>query len=224
MLAIPAPARKHPAVPVGIESIVDHPVQARRNAMSLRNTPLQWGAVSKLLHWLVAVLVVAMAWLGLTMGELPNGPDKVATYALHKSIGLTILALVVLRLAWRLHAGAPRPLAGTPAWQERIAAFTHGALYLLLLAMPLSGWMLNSAAGFPLQWFGLLDVPALVGEHPDLHERAEAMHELLFWIMALLVLAHVAAAVFHHVFLRDATLARMLPRGWLRAPQDHGDA
>ena len=192
--------------------------------MTLGNTPLQWGAVSKLLHWLVAILVVVMAWLGLTMGDLPNGPDKVATYALHKSIGLTILALVVARLAWRLYAGAPGPVPGTPAWQDRIAAITHWGLYLLLLAMPLSGWMLNSAAGFPLQWFGLLDVPALVGEHHDLHERAEAMHELLFWILALIVLAHAAAAIFHHVFQGDATLARMLPRGWLRAPQDDGHA
>lgn len=192
--------------------------------MPLRNTADYWGAVSKLLHWLVALLVGVMAWLGLTMGGLPNGPDKVATYALHKSIGLTILALVVLRLAWRLYAGAPARLPGTPVWQGRIAALTHGALYLLLLAMPLTGWALNAAAGFPLQWFGLVDVPPLVGENHDLHERAEDLHELLFWLLALAVLAHAAAAVYHHVFQRDATLARMLPRGWLRTPQDDGHA
>ncbi len=192
--------------------------------MPLKNTPEQWGAISKLLHWLVAVLVVVMAWLGLTMGDLPNGPDKVATYALHKSIGLTILGLVVLRLGWRLYAGAPRPVPGTPAWQDRVAGISHWSLYLLLLAMPLSGWMLNSAAGFPLQWFGLGRIPALVAENHDLRERAEDMHELLFWIIALLVLTHVAAALFHHVFQRDATLLRMLPGRRQRAPGDARDA
>ena len=192
--------------------------------MPLKNTPEQWGAISKLLHWLVAVLVVLMAWLCLTMGDLPNGPDKVATYALHKSIGLTILGLVVLRLGWRLYAGAPRPVPGTPAWQDRVAGISHWSLYLLLLAMPLSGWMLNSAAGFPLQWFGLGRIPALVGENHDLRERAEDMHELLFWILALLVLTHVAAALFHHVFQRDATLLRMLPGRRQRAPGNAHDA
>ena len=188
--------------------------------MPLKNTPREWGSISKLLHWLIVVLILAMAWLGLTMGDLPNGPDKVSTYALHKSIGLTILALVVLRLAWRLYAGAPKPVPGTPGWQDRIASVTHWLLYILLLAMPISGWMLNSAAGFPLQWFGIVDVPSIVGESHDLHERAEDMHELLFWLLAATVLAHAAAAIYHHVFQRDATLARMLPRGWLRSPQD----
>ena len=175
-----------------------------------------WPALSKALHWLIALLLVAMAWLGLTMGELPNGPDKIATYALHKSIGLTILALVLLRLGWRLYAGAPETVPGTPRWQERIAALTHLALYLLLLALPLSGWLLNSAAGFPLQWFGLFNLPAIVGKDHDLHELAEGIHELLFWALVALVVAHAAAAFYHHLFQRDATLARMLPRGWLR--------
>ncbi|TLX23196.1 cytochrome b [Thermomonas fusca] len=176
-----------------------------------------WPALSKVLHWLIALLILAMAWLGLTMGEMPNGPDKIATYALHKSIGLSILALVALRLLWRLYAGAPATLAGTPRWQERIAALTHLALYALLLALPLSGWLLNSAAGFPLQWFGVFNLPALAGRDEALHELAEQTHELLFWALAGLVVLHAAAALHHHLFLGDATLARMLPRGWLRA-------
>lgn len=176
-----------------------------------------WPALSKALHWLIAALILVMAWLGLTMGDLPNGPDKIATYALHKSLGLSILALVALRLLWRLYAGAPAPLAGTPRWQERIAALTHLALYALLLAMPLSGWLLNSAAGFPLQWFGLFNLPALAGRDEALHALAGQVHELLFWALAALVVLHAAAALHHHLFLRDATLARMLPRGWLRA-------
>lgn len=187
--------------------------------MPMKNTREEWGSVSKVLHWLVVVLILAMAWLGLTMGDLPSGPDKVATYALHKSIGITILVLVVLRLGWRLYAGAPAAVAGTPRWQERISSLTHWALYALLLAMPLSGWLLNSASGFPLQWFGLFNLPALTGRDHDLHELAEEIHELLFWVLATLVVVHAAAAFYHHLFQRDATLARMLPRGWLRTDQ-----
>lgn len=192
--------------------------------MPLKNTAHEWGSISKLLHWLVVVLVLVMAWLGLTMGDLPNGPDKIATYALHKSIGLTILGLVLLRLLWRWHAGAPAPVPGTPGWQDRIASLTHWALYALLLAMPLSGWLLNSAAGFPLQWFGLVNLPALTGRDAGLHEGAEDVHELLFWTLVVLVVTHAAAAFYHHLFQRDATLARMLPRGWLRTDPEHPDA
>ena len=186
--------------------------------MPLKNTRDQWGSISKLLHWLVVLLILAMAWIGLTMGDLPNGPDKIATYALHKSIGITILVLVLLRLGWRLYAGAPAPVPGTPSWQDRIASLTHWALYALLLAMPISGWVLNSSSGFPLQWFGLVNLPAIVGRDQELHEFAENMHETLFWILITLVVLHAAAAFYHHLFQRDATLARMLPRGWLRTP------
>jgi len=182
----------------------------------------RWGPVSQLLHWTIVVLIVAMAYLGLTMTELPNGPHKIHTYALHKSIGLTILALVSLRVLWRLYAGAPAPVAGTPRWQERIAASTHLALYGLLFAMPLSGWLVNSAAGFPLQWFGLFNLPKLTARDAALHAIAVDLHQALFWLLVALVVAHAGAALYHHFLQRDATLARMLPRGWLRIP--HGDA
>jgi cytochrome b561 len=191
--------------------------------MPLKNTPTEWGSVSKALHWLVVVLILVMAWIGLRMGDMPNGPDKIATYALHKSIGLTILALVVLRLCWRLYAGAPAPVPGTPALQERVASLAHWALYALLLAMPLSGWVLNSSSGFPLQWFGLVNLPAIAGKDHDLHELAEEVHELLFWTLVTVAVLHAAAAFHHHLFVRDATLARMLPKGWLRAPAKDDD-
>lgn len=192
--------------------------------MPLKNTPDEWGSVSKLLHWLIVLLIVAMAWIGLRMGGMPNGPDKIATYAMHKSIGLSILALAVLRLLWRVYAGSPVPVAGTPRLQERLAALVHWVLYALLLAMPLSGWLLNSAAGFPLQWFGLFNLPALTGRDPGLRDLAGQIHELLFWIIVLVVLAHAGAAVYHHRVMRDATLARMFPRGWLRVhAKEDGD-
>lgn len=185
--------------------------------MPLKNTPERWGSISQLLHWAILLLLVAISVIGLTMGDLDNGPQKIRTYALHKSLGLTLLALVALRLAWRAYAGAPQPVGGTPHWQERIASLTHGAMYVLMFALPISGWVLNSAAGYPLQWFGLFNLPKLVGRDHDLHELSEEAHEVMFWILLALVAAHAAAALYHHLFQHDATLARMLPRGWVRA-------
>ena len=179
--------------------------------MSIKNTREQWGTVSKVLHWLVVLLILLMAWIGLRMGDMPNGPDKIASYALHKSVGITILMLVLLRIGWRWYAGAPDGVPGTPRWQERIASLTHLALYALLLAMPLSGWILNSASGFPLQWFGLVNLPAIAGKDHDLHELAEDIHEWLFWAMVTLVVVHAAAAFYHHLFVRDPAPTRMLP-------------
>jgi len=184
--------------------------------MTLKNTADRWGAVSQLLHWTIAALILYMAYLGLTMGDLPNGPAKIQTYALHKSIGITILGLVALRLLWRLYAGSPAHVAGTPTWQLRVAGATHLAIYALLFAIPISGWVLNSAAGFPLQWFHLVNLPHIVERNHDLHELAEEAHELMFWALALLVVLHAGAAFYHHLFQGDATLARMLPRGWIK--------
>jgi len=180
--------------------------------MPIRNDAQRWGAISLGLHWLTVILVLGLATVGLLMHDLPTGPFKVQVYALHKSTGLTVLALTVLRLLWRLVAGAPAPVAGTPRWQDGIAKVTHGALYALLLAMPLSGWLFNSAAGFPLRWFGLFPLPRLgTGYDPDIKAFAHEAHEWLFYALALLVLVHSAAALFHHYRFRDATLSRMLP-------------
>jgi len=189
--------------------------------MSLKNSAERWGHVSQLLHWLVVVLIVVMAYLGLTMTDLPNSPHKIRLYTLHKSIGMTLLALVLLRLLWRAYAGAPRPLPGTPRWQERVASLTHFALYGLLLAIPVSGWLFNSAAGFPLQWFGVANLPALTGRDAALRELSGTWHELLFWTLVVLAAVHAAAAIYHHAIRHDATLARMLPRSWLRIPDHH---
>ncbi|KGQ17789.1 Cytochrome B561 [Lysobacter dokdonensis DS-58] len=180
----------------------------------LRNIE-RWGALSQAFHWLIVIGILTMAIIGLTMVDMPSSPDKVRMFALHKSIGLTILVLVTLRLAWRLYAGSP-PDVPMPRWQHLAANLSHVGLYVLLFAVPLSGWVMNSAAGFPLWWFGLFRVPALVGKDHDFHETMEDVHELLFWALILLVLVHAGAALYHHLFQRDATLARMLPRGWIR--------
>lgn len=190
--------------------------------MQLRNTERRWGAISQLLHWATLALIAWLAWLGLTMVDMPPTPAKINAYALHKSLGLTLLALVTLRLAWRLIAGTPSPEPGTPTWQERIASITHWALYALLFAIPLSGWLFNSASGYPLQWFKRFNLPAIAGRSEELAATAIQLHEAGFWLLLLLVLAHAGAAFYHHLFQGDDTLRRMLP-ALRRAPAPPGE-
>ncbi|MGY0799580.1 cytochrome b [Lysobacter sp. A286] len=179
--------------------------------MQLRNSNRRWGAISQLMHWAILVLIVWLAWLGLTMVDMPPTPAKINAYALHKSLGLTLLALVALRLVWRLFAGAPKPVTGTPTWQARIADATHIALYVLMFAIPLSGWAFNSASGYPLQWFKKFNLPAIAGRSEELAALSIQVHEYGFWLLLLLVLAHAGAAFYHHIFQGDETLRRMLP-------------
>ena len=179
--------------------------------MPIRNTTERWGWVSIGIHWLSLLMVLSLVVVGFVMQELPNSPTKIEVYALHKSFGLTLLALTVLRLLWRLVAGTPAPVPGTPRWQQAAAQASHGALYVILLAMPLSGWLYNSASGFPLKWFGLFSLPKLSGYDADVKAFALGMHEWLFIALAVVVSVHAAAALKHHYFDRDATLARMLP-------------
>ena len=179
--------------------------------MPIKNAADRWGFISIDIHWLTVVLVLSLAFVGLLMDELPNSPTKVQVYALHKSFGLTVLGLTVLRLLWRLFAGVPQPVPGTPRWQVLAASLSHGALYVVLLAMPLSGWLYNSASGFPLKWFGLFSLPKLSGYDPDVKGFAHDMHETLFLVLAAIVTVHALAALKHHYFDRDRTLARMLP-------------
>jgi cytochrome b561 len=179
--------------------------------MQLRNSPDRWGAVAQLLHWSMAALVISLVLLGLFMTEMPNSMDKLKLYALHKSLGLTVLALVILRLLWRLAGRRPAWPPHIPRWQRRLAGITHGLLYLLLLWMPLSGWLYNSASNFPLRWFNQFRVPALTGPDPELKALALAMHSWGFYLLAALFVLHAGAALKHHYHDRDRTLTAMLP-------------
>lgn len=181
--------------------------------MNLKNSADRWGPVSQLLHWVIVLLLLMLSTIGLLLDSLPVSPRYFWVFDLHKSTGLTLLALVVLRIGWRLYAGAPKPLPGTPSWQARAASVTHWLLYVLILAMPLSGWLYDSASGLrPLRWYGLVEVPKLSAPDEGLRELGHTAHEWLFWVLVALVIVHVAAAFYHHIFQRDATLQRMLPR------------
>jgi cytochrome b561 len=189
--------------------------------MMLRNTVDRWGPVSQFLHWLIVLLILGLGVVGLVMVELPKSPRWFWVYDLHKSFGLTVLALIALRLLWRLVAGAPRPVPGTPGWQERVASITHGLLYALTFAVPLSGWLYDSLSGLrPLRWFGQFKVPKLADPSQQLAPVMRETHEWLFWLLIALVAVHAAAAFYHHLFRHDATLTRMLPRRRAVVPTD----
>jgi cytochrome b561 len=179
--------------------------------MALRSTPNRWGAVTRLFHWGMPLLYVGIVSVGIYMTGLPLGAQKLKVYALHKSIGLTLLGLAVLRLLWRLTEGRPTP-APMPAWQKRASAATQALLYALMLAIPLSGWLYNSAAGFPLQWFRLVNLPALAAADPALKALAHRLHVTGVVLLAVLVVLHAAAALKHHLVNHDRTLVAMLPR------------
>ena len=175
--------------------------------------PARWAAQVRWLHWLGVALILAVAVIGLVMGELERGSDpRRIAYALHKSLGITVLALALLRVWVRAFTRAPAAVAG-PAWPRRLAQATHLLMYALMFAVPLSGWWLNSVAGQPLPWFGLVDIPALTDRNPDLRGPVRAAHTWLFWSLTALVGLHVLAAALHQWVLRDGTLARMLPGG-----------
>jgi cytochrome b561 len=179
--------------------------------MQWRNSRSSYGAVAKFLHWGVVILIIVQYFLAEAAEELPDGPGKLDMITRHKSLGMLLLLLALARIGWKLaNRGLPPPVP--MAKVQRIAAAAgHGLLYLLLLAQPISGWMMSAAAGYPVSLFGLFEFPALVSENHDLHESLEEVHEVLFTVLAVVAVLHALAAVYHHFFVKDDTLRRMLP-------------
>jgi len=170
----------------------------------------RYPAVSIALHWAVAALIAVGLPLGLYMHELRLSPLKLQLYSYHKWIGVTVFALVVLRLIWRLVQPPPPALPG-PAWQTRAAKLAHAALYVLMLATPLVGWVHSSATGVPTVYLGVWQLPDLVAASKPLARSLREVHEALSNALVAVVALHAAAALKHHWIDRDETLARMLP-------------
>ncbi len=181
--------------------------------MQILNDDRRYGAVAQSLHWVIAALIVVMFLLGWYMTGLPLGPDKIKIYNLHKSIGVLILALVVLRVIWRLVSRPPPLPAEMAGWEHAAARASHALLYLLLFAQPLIGIAHSGAANFPVVVFGSFTLPALVGPDEALKKLLGAAHFWGGWAMLALVSLHIAAALRHHLVVKDDVLRRMLPGG-----------
>jgi cytochrome b561 len=195
--------------------------------MSIANSRTRYGTVAMTLHWLIAALIVVNICLGLYFGEFvpENAPPDVQKFAfeiiqIHKPIGLTILILSVLRLAWRLVNPIPPLPAGMNPTLKFIAHATHFLLYFLIIAIPLSGWIMVSASrlGLPTSYFGLFQWPNLPlfvdltnQQKHAWHETFESTHSILAWSMIVLIPIHVTGALWHQFFRRDDVLKRMIP-------------
>lgn len=182
--------------------------------MSLKNTPLRWGAVAQLLHWVVVWAILTQFLLADAAEELPAGVGKLATLARHKSVGISILLLVALRLAWKQYNRGQSPVlpANLKPYEVWLARLTHYGLYALLLLLPLSGWMMSSAKNYPVSWFGIGPaLPDLVSPSETLFVLLKATHEVLADLLIVLAVLHVAGALVHHFIKRDDVVRRMLP-------------
>lgn len=163
------------------------------------------------LHWLMALLVFITFPVGLVMHEMVLSPGKLRLMSYHKWLGVTVFLLVMLRLIWRA-SHKPAPLPGTmPQWQRVAANAVHVLLYMLLFAIPLSGWLMSSAKGFQTVYLGVLPLPDLLAKDKVLGDALGALHQVLNVTLLLLVIGHVVAALKHQFVDRDGTLARMLP-------------
>ncbi len=179
--------------------------------MALRNTTQRWGALAQTFHWVIVVLLVIQVTLAEMADDLPAGMRKLTLLARHKSVGITILALVILRLAWRAADEHPALPANLKPYERTLARLTHLALYVLLFAMPLTGWTMSSARGFPVSWFGFFTLPDLVPKSRPLYEALLITHQTLAWFLFAVVALHVAGALKHHFVHKDDVLRRMLP-------------
>lgn len=175
------------------------------------NVPARYGRVAMLLHWSAAALIVAGAALGLSMTDLPLSPSKLRYYAWHKWIGITVFLVAALRLAWRLVVPPP-PLPASMARAQVIAAqAVHALLYLLMMAIPVSGWLYSSATGVSVSYLNLVPLPNLVAKDKALASALLTLHKALNGVLAAAVLVHVGAAIKHQWIDRDGVLSRMLP-------------
>ncbi|BBF68703.1 cytochrome b [Sphingomonas bisphenolicum] len=168
----------------------------------------RYTSVARTLHWAIAILILLNLFFGFAHDALPK---EWAVMPVHKSIGLTVLALTLVRIVWRLTHPAPPLPAAMPAWEKGAAHATHVLFYALMLILPLSGWIMSSAGTRPLNWFFLFDVPKFgVGKEDAIVGLSRGAHELLPWLWVALILLHVGAALRHHFMLKDDVLRRML--------------
>ncbi len=178
--------------------------------MTLKNTQVQYGWIAIILHWLIAIVVIGLLILGLYMVQLPISLRKLTLYGWHKEFGVLVLMLVVIRLAWRLSNITPALPIHMPAYEKLGARLAHFAFYIFLFALPISGWMMSSAAGLPVSFFGLFVLPDLVSSDPSLMVQLIAVHKWLAYGLIALLCLHITAALQHHFYYKDDILRRML--------------
>jgi cytochrome b561 len=179
----------------------------------LLNSEVAYGIIAQVLHWCVAVLIFVQIPLGLYGANLPFSPARLQWLSYHKSLGITILGLFLLRLVWRW-IDAPPALPGTLSpWESRAALAMHRALYIVPLLAMLAGWLYASAAGLSVNWFGWILIPDLIAKNTELAPLFKQLHHGLVGLLVLLLVGHIGAAARHALVLGDHMMWRMLPAG-----------
>jgi len=178
--------------------------------MPLRNTAEAYGSFARFLHWAIVLLIIPQYFLAEAAEDLEAGLEKLQIMTWHKSLGMLVLMLALVRIVWKF-MNRPHPSPIGVMWQRKAAAAGHGLLYLLILLQPLTGWIVSSSGNAPVTLFGWFQFPAIVAENHDLHEAFEDVHKFLFNALLAVVAVHILAALYHHFMLKDDVLRRMLP-------------
>ena len=176
--------------------------------MELSNTEDKYGLVAKAFHWVIAVIIIGLLPMGLFMADMENSPLKFEIFALHKSFGLLVFFLGLGRIVWRFVSPPPDHLETHEHWEVTLASAAHFWLYVCIVGMPLSGWLMSNAAEFPVPFFGL-QMPHLIGKDESLMGLFGETHEILAYTLLFVLGLHVAGALKHHVIDKDETLQRM---------------
>ena len=173
--------------------------------------PTRYTGFAQSFHWIIAALIVTQFILGWTAVDLPSGMHKLALFGRHKSVGMTVLMLAILRLLWRFKHRPPElPPAMTPV-ERMLARATHIAFYVLLFAMPITGWLMSSAKNYSVSWFGLFTWPNLIGQNETVFNILKTTHDYLSFLLFGIAVLHILAALKHHFWNKDDVLVRMLP-------------
>jgi len=175
------------------------------------NVPTRYSAVAQSFHWIIAALIVTQFVLAYAADDLPLGAHKLALLARHKSFGMTILMLAILRLLWRFKNPPPGLPAGMTPLEQFLARATHAAFYVLLFIMPVTGWMMSSAKNYSVSWFWLFTWPNFIGPNEAAFNFLHGTHEVLSDILFAIAVLHILAALKHHFWNKDGVLLRMLP-------------
>lgn len=175
----------------------------------LKNTANSYGLVSRANHWMSAFLFIGLIALGIYMHELPKSPEKFELYDLHKSLGIGLFMLMMLRLVWLKISPNPEQLSKNK-FEHILGHAVKGLLYLAMILMPISGWIMSTTGGHDVSFFNLFTLPVLIGENEMVHEIAKGIHGLVGPLMILVVLLHIAGAMKHQFVYKDDTLKRML--------------
>jgi cytochrome b561 len=175
----------------------------------MKNTANTFGVVAKSLHWLLFLMLTFSIVAGNFLASMPKGAEKLQAAGMHKSFGVVLLTLIMLRLVWRLTNETPRLPDETTAGEAFIAKAMHWGLYVLMFAQPLAGIMMSQAAGFPVSFFGLFEFPVFLDKDPELAKTFLTIHGTVWILLVIAVIGHAGAALHHHFIKKDNVLKQM---------------